>query len=65
MRKGIQKWVFAVGIVVGGAFGAVSPSEAQASSECYDRCADESCTCVYQCFPLGPHCICEGFPVCY
>jgi hypothetical protein len=66
MRKGIQSLVLAVGILVGGALGAIRPVEAQAQAigDCQNRCADESCTCYYQCFSWGPHCLCEEFPIC-
>ncbi len=66
MRKGIQKWVFVVGIAVGGVLGTIRPSEAQAgSARCPDICADSSCTCVYRCFGSGSSCICTDVPVCF
>lgn len=66
MRKGIQKWVFVVGVVFGGVLGTVRPTEAEASADwCQNQCADESCTCYYQCVQVGPHCLCEQFPVCF
>ncbi|ATB48349.1 hypothetical protein MYMAC_003975 [Corallococcus macrosporus DSM 14697] len=66
MRKGIQKWVFVVGVVFGGMLGTVRPAEAQASIDrCPDQCADASCTCVYRCYSMGSSCLCEQFPVCF
>ena len=65
MRKGIQKWVFVVGIAVGGVLGTIRPSEAQASIDwCPDMCADASCSCVYRCFGSGSNCICSDVAVC-
>ncbi len=65
MRKGFQKWVFVVGVVVGGALGVLQPAQAEAGLEsCQNICTNEDCSCFFQCRPLGGQCVCNDFMEC-
>lgn len=67
MRKGFQKWIFVVGVVVGGALGMLRPAEAEAGELlCQNICTNEDCSCFFQCGPHGSggQCLCSDFMVC-
>ena len=64
MRKGIVKWVFVMGVVIGGAVGGFSQTRAEAADLCPGYCLDPDCSCVIHCWrnPSSPGgCMCEDF----
>ncbi|MCP3166311.1 hypothetical protein [Myxococcus qinghaiensis] len=65
MRKGFQKWVFVVGVVVGGALGVLQPAQAEAGALlCQNLCTNEDCSCFFQCGMMGGQCVCADAMVC-
>ncbi|MBZ4334992.1 hypothetical protein NR800_04705 [Corallococcus interemptor] len=65
MRKGIAKFVFMLGVVAGGAVGALMPTNSEAIGLCSNLCMNEDCSCFRQCAGVGGgQCVCSPETIC-